>query len=701
MSSRLKTARPVRGLAMSGLVALLLAACTPEKPVTSAASQSAAEALVEQTGFVPPPRSLADVIARVERETRRRDAAAAQRAAAAAEAGSREAQGGPGDAGTDPVAQGPQAEPARRAAEAAARINAALREGRIADALEVSKAASAIAREARLPDLPASLAREAYLESEFGHRRRAVVLYAEASLLAAQSRNAQNRPDRMHLAMSAASDAARNAVSFGDLATAENAVARAKLMRQRAQPGLHAAAWDATLAAAEAELLQARGKSADAERRWREAIAWLNAMEVRRREGLQGSSATAYRGQLVMAHASLARLLNNNWRYAEAETHGRTALSEALDLYGPFHRDVLLAGNAMADIALSQGRYDETRQLSAALLRVGELQTLPPVHPRMRSLRLNLLATDVFSGRFEEAVAGFEAMARDLGANRSTGTDPIFRNRNYAAALIAIGRGAEALPILERDIAQRLRDNGPENFTTRMTQALRGLAQAAAGNQRAALADLDAVRDAVRRGPFGDAASGEALGGWAQSLRRIAISGMIGFYATHPPVAGRDFAAEAFELADVVRSLSVQGAIDSLAQRAGVRDPKLAELVRREQDARQATTALQATYVNLLSLPAAQRDRATEAELASRIAATRATATSLAAEIRTSFPGYEELRQPARPSVESARRRLAADEALVSFFVARDATYAWALRRGGPVGFMRVPMGETARGARP
>ena len=680
---------PVRPL-VALAIALLLQACTPEKPVTSQGGEGTAQALVEQTGFVPPPRSLSDVIARLDVEIARRDTTGARRRETATEAAAGEvASDAPG-----PNSTPASADAAARSLQAAREANVALLEGRITSALEAAKLASAIAREARLSVLPDRLEREANAEGILGNARRAIALLDEASALAERSRDAQNRPNKTFLAMKSAADAARNAVAIGDTAAAQRYVARARLLRGTGQPGDFAPAWDAVVAIADARVLEARGRRLDAQRRWREAIASYDEMERRRRAGLRVAGANVYRASLIEAHAELARLLNNNWRYAEAETHARMALSEALDIYGPFHGSILSTGGVMTNIALSQGRFEEAQALATPLLRIGRMQGLPASHSRMRDLRLYQIAGDFFRERYAQTVAGFEAFARELGAERAAGTDPIFRNRNYAAALIAIGRGAEALEIAERDYQRRMRSDGANGFSTRVAQALRGLAHAASGNDAAALADLDASREAMRRGPSGDAAAGDGLSGFMQSLRRIALTGMIEFYASRQPGAGRDFPAEAFELADVVRSLSVQGAISALAQRAGVRDPALAELVRREQDARQAATALQATLVNLVAMPASQRDRATEADIAARVSALQSEATSLAASIRRSFPSYDELREPPRPTVEATRSRLAPGEAMLSLFVAHDATYAWALRREGGLGFARIPIGE-------
>jgi len=685
---RRMTRPAISRLRVAGLcVPLLLSACTPEKPVTSQASQQAAQVLVEQTGFVPPPRSLSDVVARLEAEIRRRDVAAAKRAAIVAEE-----EGEP--VAAERPAPAPQSSAAAQSAEAARRASAALAEGRLGDARNAARSAVAIARQANLPALADRIDLQALAEAELGNRRTAIALYAEASQLFERSRDARGNPNRMFFAMRAAAQAGRNASYIGDMDAARQRVARARQIHSSFARGPHAPAWDAIVLVAEADLFQSQGKRQEAERKLRETIAAYETLEAQRRAGLPASSPTVYRSSNITPRVSLARNLVAGWRYAEAEVQARIALSETLDLHGPFHGHALTAGGVMADIALAQGRYDEARQLGATLLRIGEMQGLAAGNGRMRTLRQIVIATDFFRDRHAETVAGFEAFARDVGADRAAGTDPIFRNRNYAGALVALGRGAEALEMTERMMRRHERDGDLDGYRALTVRAMRGLAHAAAGNDAAALADLDATRAAMRQGPPGDAAAGEGLAGWTQSLRRIVVTGMVGFYASRPATAGRDFQGEAFELADVLRSLSVQGAIDALGQRAGVRDPALAELVRREQDAVHAATALQAALVNLLAMQAEERDRAVEGDLSKRIAALDGEAASLRAEIKRSFPGFEELRRPPPPSIQAVRRQLAPEEALVTYVVARDATYAWALRREGQVGFVRLPVGE-------
>jgi CHAT domain-containing protein len=670
-----------------------LAACTPEKPVASVTVQ----AVVQETGFVPPPRTLEDILARLEAELSRRDAAARTREDAAPGASETAAAAGGGASGDVPPDAAPQDGPARRAAEARRRSFSASSGGRLDEALEASRLALRIAREARLPDLARHVVRQAELEWTVEDLRASGRLHAEASTLFERSRGADGRPDQLFRAMTSAGLSAIAASRLGDRSGADTMLERMRAIRARAQPGPYAAEWDGWILRTEAELFGSRRRNVDAEAKWRAAIEAWQSMETRRRAGLRVADRTIFRDHLIFARSQLARLLEAQWRYAEAEVQIRQALAESLDLRGVFSTSVLWRGRDLASLLISQGRYAEAGRLTAALLRLGALQGLPSRNATILDLQRLLLASSFYRGLHAQTVEGFEGFARRLVAEGAgDAADAFLANGNYAVALVATGRASEAVRILDASIANRTRRNGADDFRARVTQAQRGVARGRLGDVAGALADLDAAREAIRRGPPGDAAAGESLAGWAQVHRRFAIEGMIDLLATLPPGAapGRDLVSETFELADVARSLSVQGAVDALAQRAAVRDPALAELIRREQDALQESAALQGALANLVAVPASQRDAAATREITARVAALRDEMGALGQRIRSAFPDFDALRRPGDASIARARQALAPEEALLSFHVGRDAVQVWALRRDGPVRHARVAMGE-------
>ena len=104
--------------------------------------------------------------------------------------------------------------------------------------------------------------------------------------------------------------------------------------------------------------------------------------------------------------------------------------------------------------------------------------------------------------------------------------------------------------------------------------------------------------------------------------------------------AGIDAAAEAFRLADVARGQSVQRALDAGAARAAAKTPALADLVRREQDAKKQVSALLGVLAEALSQPTDRQDARTIAALREQIDALKRARISLLEQIDKEFPAY-------------------------------------------------------------
>jgi hypothetical protein len=69
-----------------------------------------------------------------------------------------------------------------------------------------------------------------------------------------------------------------------------------------------------------------------------------------------------------------------------------------------------------------------------------------------------------------------------------------------------------------------------------------------------------------------------------------------------------DVAVDTFSLADAVRGGSVQRALAASGARASIKDPALAELVRKEQDLDKQVSAQLGLLNNILALPPDERD---------------------------------------------------------------------------------------------
>jgi len=153
-------------------------------------------------------------------------------------------------------------------------------------------------------------------------------------------------------------------------------------------------------------------------------------------------------------------------------------------------------------------------------------------------------------------------------------------------------------------------------------------------------------------------------------------------------------ADKSLQIVGLAHSRSVQRAVLAAAARISIQDPELADLVRREQDARKQIAALYGTLANVMNVPPGQRDTSAEDQLRREIDDLRSARAALAAEIGARFPEYATLVDPDPPGVAKIQAALAPGEALISTFVGQSASYVWAIPRSGPAVFTRVDKNE-------
>ena len=152
-------------------------------------------------------------------------------------------------------------------------------------------------------------------------------------------------------------------------------------------------------------------------------------------------------------------------------------------------------------------------------------------------------------------------------------------------------------------------------------------------------------------------------------------------------------AAAAFRVADVIRSRSVQRAIDAVAARGLATSRDLATLVREEQDARKQIVALQGLLA--AGLGAGTPGAAAE-DLRDKIDSLRRARHVIERRIADGFPAYAGLMHAPPATTEQAQGALRPDEALIATLVTEDTTYVWALPRRGRLAFAAVRIGEQA-----
>jgi len=485
--------------------------------------------------------------------------------------------------------------------------------------------------------------------------------------------------------------------ALGDLRAAERTLAEAswafdaKLRQLKVPlggipappPPVPVAGYDALMSLAEGTVLEAKGHYAEAEALYRRSLAVLAADPFWERDT-----------GVDLRHYFIARNLSRQGRLVEAEQEARSALLGALAKRGRYSPHTAYMLRSLVDVLLEQGRYGEAERLARAVVDIYDKTQVSRDSLFFALAREQLARALAFQRRDHEALAEYEAIRADLSADPESLDRRFGGNVGYAGALLRTGQVDRAVEILGEELSK---SRGRLGENPAVIRGYLAEAYAAKGDTARAFAEFgqamplllaraaDVVDDAETP-RAGDQRLVDFLGTYIGVLADIRGTAL----ERH---SGTDAAAEAFRLADVARGRSVQRALNASAARAAARSPALADLVRRDQDAKQQLSGLDRTLANQLSQSTDRQDARVVTELRSRIDALRRARAALATQITRDFPAYDELTHPKPVTVDQVRATLRAGEALVATLVTRERTFVWAVPQSGPVAFASSPIG--------
>lgn len=485
-----------------------------------------------------------------------------------------------------------------------------------------------------------------------------------------------------------------NYASWGDLKAAEAAFAEtsriyAESLRWQNLRPEWVAGYQASLAWAEASIFDARGRHAEAEPLHRRALT-----------ALANDPVKAKSTWLDEQHSFLARNLISQGRLLEAENEARRAVLGALAKRGRYSTFTSAMLRTLAWVIQEQGRYAEAETLARARIDIYEKTGTAPESVLLAGARAQLATALAFQSRHREALAEYEKIRIALAGDPEYARKSFEGHVGYAVALLRTGDPDRALPILDVALDKTRRLVGDRHRNTAGVRGWIAEAYLAKGERARALNEFRDATEVLLARSFD--VDDESATRAAADLRLIVMLGSyIGLLADIRGTAleretGLDAAAEAFRLAEVVRGRSVERALDASAARAAAQTPALADLVRREQDARKQMAALQGLLRNVLSSPSEQQDVKVVADLRAQVETLRRARQSLAQQVAKEFPPYAQLVSPAPATLEQARASLRPGEALISTLVLRNRTFVWAIPHGGPAAFAAVPLGRQA-----
>lgn len=301
--------------------------------------------------------------------------------------------------------------------------------------------------------------------------------------------------------------------------------------------------------------------------------------------------------------------------------------------------------------------------------------------------------------RWEEAFEGFRELERET---RGKAAREVLRAGIDRALVRAMTNNLKAAEdMIDAAVTSLMKSYGPDHADTIVANGIRALILSRRGRDAEALPLFRRYVEARITGGGDGPQDGEETA-HARLRKRLILEAYLATLSRQ--AADADTLATAFQVADVLRAGRVQQAIAASAVRGGISNPKLAELVRKEQNQSAELAALYRALGEQGGEDGAKMAATELPDLRPRIDALEKQRKDILEEIRRQFPEYSRLVRPAPPTPAQVGELLAEGEVMVSIYTAPEASYVFAVTRNTDAKEVRnvtlhvAPLGTRAAG---
>jgi CHAT domain-containing protein len=449
---------------------------------------------------------------------------------------------------------------------------------------------------------------------------------------------------------------------------------------------------------ASARLLEARGQFREAELASRKGQLLLADAIVKSATWVVPRLPGTFESHVDSLLTLEGRVKARQGRLAEAEADMRRALLSRLKAVGKYNIETAQISTNLANVLSEQARFAEAEQLVRSAVEIYRALNYAPSVPA-HAVTLNMLATTLFSQRrWDEAgqiYAVLDGATKDWEATRlaniGLGWPRIFTN-------YYTGRLDEGIALARRLVEREKARVGDNHYDTAVAIATLGAGLVYSRRDDEAIVEFNKAMP-ILLGRSREDADDRTTAAAIELRTQTVIEAYIILLARNRRVVA-DAATESFRLSEAIRTRSVEKALSASSARLVAREPALAELVRKEQDLeKQIASGLGALNILLALAPEERSDREVTNQRLS-IDQLRAQHKSLRRDIESRFPGYIDLINPRPATVDDIRAALKPDEAFLSFYLGRRASFVWAIPKHGPVAFAYIPAGAADIGKR-
>ena len=488
-------------------------------------------------------------------------------------------------------------------------------------------------------------------------------------------------------------------LQLGDLSQAESYVRKGQALIQEARgwpsyAGYRRPTWERQVETARAILHEARGQFREAETAYRRAEIWMreNVRQLHTYDFMPPppDQLEETTDQLIAAQG---RMKARQGRTAEGEADVRRALLSRLKVTGKYNPTTVKYIGFLANLLIEQGRFAEAERLTRAQLDV--LRTLGVAKDSDNmAMALSQLASILnLAGQWKEAAEVYAELEQATASWARARKEGLTLNINQIATLYNTNNLEAGLAAAERLLAHNRSRFGERHVDTALARGMLAIGLGRAGRDGEALREfklaIPVLVSAARETDSEDASEAAAR----EQRAQIVIESYIALLArSRTPEEKAAAAAETFPLADVIRGSSVQKALAAASARAVAKNPALAELARRAQDLDKQVSAQLGVLNNALALPSDQRDDKVLKALQADIDKLRASRDGAKRELAGKFRDYSNLVEPQAPTIADIRAILKPEEAFLSFYFGRQASFVWAVPKAGAPAFAALAL---------
>ena len=473
-------------------------------------------------------------------------------------------------------------------------------------------------------------------------------------------------------------------VYVGDFKSAKNALNKARYWySQKKNKGLFS---QYQLYHAEGLMDQMKGNLYRAEQYFKEGITVLKGFPIRKLESIIRADLVEnlmLQGRVLEAEA-VARELVHDFRFIYSRSEKKYCIGRALLV--------------LSKVLFKQGRYSEAKYVAEAAINIYTKAGAACSSVFLNLARQTVAKCMIAQERWQEAIAQFDEIDDGMKNERDAFKTRFGGDVDWSIALLATGQVTKAMEKLETGLKVTSEQFGQNHYRTDVIRGVIAATHSAVGDKKPALESFSESVPLLLK-QFRKAGTETFTRFTKDPHLTLIIESYMNLLAEirATPLEtkmGINAVDSSFTVADFVHGHSVQRVVAAVSARSAVKNPELADLIRREQDAGKRLDALYGILTNAVAQRRTVKNPEVIRSLKEQISKLGKARLAFIKEIDSRFPKYAQLINPVPPSLKEAKASLNPGESLISIYIGRDQSFVWAVPYEGKVMFTIVPLGK-------